>query len=124
MIRLSFDPIGEVLAAIRTLYPDLDLVIDWVLVEDEGALFGQCAFDEAGKLAAVEINAATPIGAVPEIIGHEVAHAIAGADADHGSEWEAVFDRIQAEYTRRVTEKQEEGYSLGQLPPSSGGVKA
>ena len=122
MTRPTFDPIGEVLAAVNALYPDLDIAVDWVMVEDEGAPFGECAFDDSGRLLGIEINAATPVGAVAEIIGHEVAHAVAGSDADHGPAWEAVFDRIRDEYTRRVTEKQAAGTRLAELPARAGGV--
>lgn len=51
-------------------------------------------FDNEGKKPIIAIDSEIPCYVSVEIIAHEAAHVIAGHGADHGEQWEAVFDEI------------------------------
>lgn len=104
MITLEFDPFGLVLEVVRDLYPETSATVCWRegLRENEGA-WGRTEFtDEEPPIVSMDVT--TPVIGAVEVLAHELAHVIAGKDADHGEAWEAVFEAIHDEYSRRVAE--------------------
>jgi hypothetical protein len=61
-------------------------------------------FDNEGKKPIIVIDSEIPCYASVEIIAHEAAHVIAGHGADHGEQWEAVFDEIYVAYCAKMAE--------------------
>ncbi|HEX8418527.1 MAG TPA: hypothetical protein VF638_00785 [Sphingomonas sp.] len=55
------------------------------------------------------ISDETPVYGVPDVIFHELAHVVAGFDADHGPQWEAVYDALWARFAPRGIETRQGG---------------
>lgn len=95
------DPAAVVAWAFRELYPGVEYVAQLVpnLVDpDGGPIFGETFFPEDGGVPVISISAEAPANAIPELLAHELAHLIAGVEADHGPEWETAMDAIGARY--------------------------
>lgn len=101
MIALTNNPIQEVVGICNRLYPDKNC--DLIFVEGIKEKVNAWAVTEwnGGSLKPwVCIDVSAPYSAVIELIAHEFAHVVAGEGVGHGSEWEAVFDRINMEFNR------------------------
>lgn len=126
MLFIEFNPIDIIMDVCNKMFPDLPkLKIDFIpseemneivqlekeknkeLVEDENELSneqemvyaGFTMFSEDGrKPLFIYVNGGVPIEHTVEIIAHEVAHVIAGVDADHGEKFQTVFDEIYQKY--------------------------
>lgn len=98
------DHITTVIAAAREVFGDLDCEIGYCDNLPEGT-YGAVNFQDNGKVV-VMISIELPLKAVPEIIGHELAHVYIGRghDDDHGKEWEDAFDKVRDAYSRRLIE--------------------
>ena len=95
------DPAAIVARAFRDLYPGLEYTAQLVpTLEDDagGPVFGQTFFPDDGGVPVISISAEAPANAVPELLAHELAHLVAGVEADHGPDWEAALDAIGARY--------------------------
>jgi hypothetical protein len=53
----------------------------------------------------VEIHHSLSLTDAVEILAHELAHVVAGVDAEHNEEWESVFDHIHKEFQRKLDEQ-------------------
>ena len=98
------DMFSIVWIAFKNLYPDKDCECQWVPEvgkDDNGDdCYGMTTFDGDGTVH-VEISAQKlTVSDAVEVFAHELAHVAAGKYADHGKEWEEVFDRIFDEYNR------------------------
>lgn len=56
--------------------------------------------DNSGVI--IEISTHLKVKHVPEILAHELSHAIAGHDAGHGKQWRNVFDNIHKHYCELI----------------------
>lgn len=95
------DPAAIVALAFRELYPDIGYqaqLVPEIITPDGGTAFGETLFPEDGGLPVISISAEAPANAVPELLAHELAHIVAGPEADHGPAWEAAEDAIGAKY--------------------------
>lgn len=88
---------------IELLYPSLKFDV-WIsdIGEDNG--YGYTYFPE-DSVPVIEIGIHVPIGVFPEILAHEIAHVIAGIEADHSEAWDEEFSKIQDKWTELVNEK-------------------
>lgn len=98
----SFDPFAVVWAAFMELYPDACVIVQWVddLHNADGDPFGECfrsTIEDEPPLVSVDVR--TPVSGAIEILAHELAHAVTPSDHEHGSQWRAAFDAINARYT-------------------------
>lgn len=101
-VRMSYDPIREVMEVCTKLYPDLDIDIYLYDGPTKGRnkSFGHAAFPDDGGPAGIGLNMHTPYHAVAEIIAHEVAHVVNGPDLskdpeqEHGAAWKSIFATI------------------------------
>lgn len=109
-LRLRFNPVNLVLTACSNLYGDLltNVAIDLIdsPLRGKNKVAGFTQFPAIpGQPIIVAINCKLPFMSVPEIIAHEIAHVILGAEENHGKVWELVFNDITAEYNRLAEEE-------------------
>lgn len=114
MLSISNDPFEILFEAINNLYPKIecDIQVD-PNIKAPVRLFGKrlwgiCGytlFPDDGSMPEVRVSAHIPYVRVVEIIGHEVAHVVAGTKAGHGAEWRQAFDAIKQEFDRLTREK-------------------
>lgn len=118
MIKYDLNPFNLILEVTNQLYPEHNARISFV-PEDafkemlkeykspEKDACGFTLFDDEGKTPLIIINAEIPCWASVEIISHEIAHVVAGIEADHGEKWEAEFNKIHSEYLKAFENKME-----------------
>lgn len=100
------DPPAIVARAFRELYPKAEYIAQLVpdLRDETGAtVYGETLFPDDGSTPVISISAEAPISAAPELLAHELAHVVAGKDAGHGPEWEAVEEAIFQKYNEILT---------------------
>ena len=85
-------------------YPDNNCVIVFVhgLYDTESGAWGCTEWAEDTGQCLVSIDAKLPLAHFAEIIAHELAHVVAGHDAEHGKKWEAIFNNIHEVYCREM----------------------
>ena len=101
------DPTAIVALAFKKLYPGVEYYAQYnVSIEDDDGepAYGLTIFPKDDGIPEVLISAEAPISAAAELLAHELAHVVAGKNAEHGPEWEAVFDAIHEEYYKTVKE--------------------
>lgn len=97
MFKINNNAIDIVLEAASKLYPETKADI-WFGEIDEG--YGCTTFPDDGGIPQIIISIKTPLEGIPEIIAHEIAHVIAGVNAEHNIEWDKIFTRIQDKYIK------------------------
>jgi len=97
--RVTFDPMLLVRETAAHLYPKSQAIIFFSVDEGKNA-YGAIRM-ENGE-AVITIDLLTPLGRVPEILAHEIAHAVVGIDKKHGNEWKKAFGAIHKEFDRRM----------------------
>lgn len=115
MIGYDIDPFHIILDAVNDLFPGVDAGISFQTPDQFQELYdrlapikgkkvpgkdlcGFCVWDADGKTPLIVVNQNIPCFAAVEIIAHEVAHLVAGPEAEHGKEWEKVFKKIRKHY--------------------------
>lgn len=101
-----FEPLQLMVDVFNELYAEADCSIFWVeSLHDETGAWGRTHFpsdDGSSTRVIIELDVECPIVGAVEVLAHELAHAKAGPDADHGPEWEAVFTILHAAYQSKV----------------------
>ncbi len=111
-IRVVNDIVNMVVDATLELYPDTEAEIYFGTVEEERHAKGITNFPTDGSTPVIVVNLDVPLRYVPEILAHELAHAVAGKDAEHNTEWENVFENIHKKFMEMVNNTFEsEGFS-------------
>jgi hypothetical protein len=95
MLKIINNAIEIVLQAANELHPNLEADIQFAPVEEGYAC---TTFPDDGGRPLIDIGLHAPIEAVPELIAHEIAHVVAGKDAEHGDKWDCEFGKIQKKY--------------------------
>lgn len=76
-------------------YPDLKVDIYFGEQETNGVdKLGVTIFPDDGSQPVIEVNPYIPLAHITEIVAHELAHVIAGVEAEHGEAWETEFENI------------------------------
>lgn len=112
MFKIINDPIKCLLDTVNKMYPEVDCEIQYDdsmnMYEDE---FGCTIFPDDGSKPYIVLNPELNIGNLVEIIAHEVAHVIAGKEAEHNDKWQIIFDEIynafQEDFTNLFLEYKE-----------------
>lgn len=78
---------------------EYDDVYCYILIGDELTdgenTFGCTVFpEEFGDWPHIEIHPSLSVPDATEVLAHELAHVIAGKEADHNDKWESVFENI------------------------------
>lgn len=103
-VVVRFNPFDLVLDSFAALYPSHRASIVWSEApEDAGdsPAFGHTCWPDAGGDPEIAIFMHTPLSGAVEVLAHELAHVVAGPDAEHGPCWETAFAAIHQEYERR-----------------------
>lgn len=102
------NPIEELRLAALTVFPDLNCLVRFAAMPEEGP-YGETFWPADGGRTLVHVAVGIPMEAVIEVMAHELAHVAAGPDADHGPAWEEAFEQIHAAYcARALTEAKED----------------
>jgi Zn-dependent peptidase ImmA (M78 family) len=118
LIKYDINPFEIILEVVNRCYPTFDAKISFVPEEDFEEMMkrwgatdtevkeacGVTMFDDECKTTIICINASIPCYAAVEVIAHEVAHVVAGVDAEHGEKWENEFNKIHIEYSKSHSE--------------------
>ncbi|RYG88417.1 MAG: M48 family peptidase [Alphaproteobacteria bacterium] len=107
----AFGPVAAVIDAFNCLYPGKVVSIDFIpekqcVGEDGIAAQAFALFPDEGGPPEIWVSDATPVLGLPDTIAHELAHIAAGAEADHGPEFDAAYEAIWQEMTRRLAPAQ------------------
>jgi hypothetical protein len=110
-VKFVGDPMAEIIKAAEFLYPSLDVEIYVGAFDEEesDAPLGRTVWPDDGSPVYITISLDCPLCAMPEIMAHEIAHVVAGIDAEHGDAWEAEFSRIHEQYGKQMEQL---GYEL------------
>lgn len=110
MINWINTPLDDVIQSVSNLYGELncDIVFDPELRNREN-VYGLTNFFEDGTIL-IELDTESSLNIIVETLAHELAHVVAGVDAEHGDKWEEVFENIFVEYERYCKEKYKENY--------------
>lgn len=102
------NPFGTLMEIMKENYPDAecDIYIGESMTDGKET-FGCTLFPEETGYngTVVEIHHSLSLTDAVEILAHELAHVVAGVDAEHGEEWEKVFDHIHTEFQKKVDEQ-------------------
>lgn len=105
------DPFAMVWQAFQNLYPGKECRVLWYnmdAIQDDmeiieevpgGERLGVTQFSDTG-----EVFVLISLKSIPEVatetLAHELAHVAVGIEKEHGTEWEAAFEKIFQEYNR------------------------
>ncbi len=108
-IEIINNPFDIVIQAVEELYPDTQALIQFnpTLRGREYRECGRTIFPDDGSIPLIDISTNIPFDVMVEILAHELAHVIIGADVEieeeHGKQWEKVFDAIHKKYMELVS---------------------
>lgn len=103
-INNPFEILEEI---IREDYPqvDCDIIIGQQLTDGIES-FG-CTFfpEDKSERIVIEIHSSLSLKDATKILAHELAHVIAGEEADHGEEWEEAFADIHTRFQEKLDKR-------------------
>jgi predicted SnoaL-like aldol condensation-catalyzing enzyme len=109
------NPIDTVMQAANELYPDLKVFMQFDPSVRHGKFLflrwgthGYTNFPADKSEPQINISSKINLGRIVEVIAHEIAHAVAGYDADHGKAWQTEFDKIFDKYNEIMRSKRTE----------------
>ncbi len=108
-MRIINDPFEEVLQAVRELYGETDVEIQFHpgLGENGEGPFGETIFPDDGGTPLVNISMNINILDALEVLGHELAHVVAGLAEEHSPQWKLVFKKIHKKFDEIQERKKE-----------------
>lgn len=91
------DPFCMLFEAFKELYPEKagGFRAIWNPDIDDG--FGRTSFED-GEPFLIELSTNKPVEVQIEVFAYQLAHVVAGIEAEHGEEWLEVFYRIYQKY--------------------------
>lgn len=106
MLCISHNPLSMVIEVANELWPDIEAKINWVSqIEpppDGETVYGRTTYPDDGGAPVIDIVVNLPLEAACEVLAHEIAHVVAGADEDHGPVWEDASDLIHERFIEKV----------------------
>ena len=98
-MKIINNPIDLLLAGFEKEYPETAKKINRIAFGEVDNGFAMTTFDDDGGAEiilspTIKDGAEITILVATELLAHELAHIIAGADAEHGEEWEKHCDRL------------------------------
>lgn len=104
-MNVTFNPFNFALSVVSEAYPDLDFELCFAYLDDEDiptsryqGPWGCAEFGTEGAQDSIVIDPRLPINAFAEILMHEVAHLVAGPDAEHSEKWDEIFMQLNNKY--------------------------
>jgi len=99
MIRF-LNPLGVLKEVFEQEYPDYNCEVHFV--ENQKNSLGETFFPDDGGDPIIQIGAEKTIPQMLDIMAHELAHVVAGITAEHGKEWENIYNNIYKVYQYRM----------------------
>lgn len=108
MIIFASNPLNDVIESAQPLLAGKDVRIQFDEIEDDA--LGNTEFDaDNPHRCIVTLSIHLPIIGACDILTHELAHVLAGPDAEHGPEWQAKYDWIYDNYNSYIEAMSSEG---------------
>lgn len=113
-IIVKNNPIQILMEVFDELYPDVEIEVcfmsgmrEYETGDGEKGVWGITYPDS--KPIAIDIAGELPVEHLPEILAHELAHAVTYKEGleDHGPEWDAVFDELCDRFNTKLKPIQE-----------------
>lgn len=104
-MKIINDPFRMLLEVMEENYPDAKCDIHFGDILTDGVeTFGCTVFPEekGEEPIIVEVHPSLSLQDATEILAHELAHVVAGEEADHGKEWKEVFDNIHKKFQEKA----------------------
>lgn len=105
-INNPFDILKEIMYEV---YPFVTYNVDIYIgqeMTDGKETFGCTLFPENEEdRTAIEVHYSLSLNDAVEVLAHELAHVIAGKEAEHNEDWEAVFEGIHVLFQRKLDER-------------------
>ena len=112
-MKIINNPFDTIIQAVEELYPNTHALIQFN-PELRGRDYGECGCTtfpaNPDEEILIDISTNIPFIHMPEILAHELAHAIVGIteEDDHGDKWQEVFEAIHVKYEELVYLTEEE----------------
>lgn len=98
MSIIFHNPFQKVIDAAIKVYPELECIIQFD-PRLECPPYGETWWSsEVNEIPVISISSELTIENSLEILAHELAHVIAGLEADHNDEWKHIFSKIHRQY--------------------------
>lgn len=110
------DPTAIVAQAFAELYPGVEYYaqLGEDIKDDDGeAALAVTVFPDDGSIPHIYVDPNFCARVVTELLAHELAHVVAGADAEHGHEWVEAFAAIHSKYREIVAREEAEAALKG-----------
>jgi len=104
-MNVTFNPFDFAFAVVDEVHPNLNFELCFAYLDDEEiptsryeGPWGCAEFGVDGDIDRVVIDPRLPLCAFAEILMHEVAHLVAGPDAEHSDVWNEEFAKLNVKY--------------------------
>jgi len=104
-MKIENNPFDRIIEATLALYPETKAFIQFdPRIKHRKFVFwnfGSCGyttFPDDGSEPVINISTNIPFSAMAETLAHELAHVVAGQEAEHGEKWESIFAEIHKKY--------------------------
>jgi len=92
------------------IYPDVDCYLQFDDSLRKILFWGGWGYtifpDDKTQIPIIKISTRLPFKYLIEIVGHELAHVVAGEEAGHGDSWKFVFNLLSVEYVKLLVSEQ------------------
>lgn len=106
-LRFINNPIEILFEIVNEKYPgtDCDIIIGMQMTDGKETLGCTLFPDDPNERVVIEINPTLSLENATEILAHELAHVIAGKEADHNEQWDAVFADLHERFQVKMIER-------------------
>lgn len=110
-IHFELHPIDILVNVISEQYPDIDVPVYFTSFDEGecGRPLGRTVWPDDGAQPFIELDFSLPIYGVLDILAHEIAHMVCGADEGHGENWGATYRNIHERYVEKVSALADDG---------------
>lgn len=114
MIRITYNPIDDLIKIANEMYPDADASVEFIEFtrQDTDDAYGYALFPHDGSTPTIAVSASkNTIADCLDVISREVAHIVAGKDHQHDEVFQSHYDQIYRTYQAyaEAAFKEEEG---------------
>ena len=99
MIQIINDPFETLIEVVTEIHGEIDAIVQFGQIDGEH--IGETCFPDDGSTPVITISVEIPYHATIETFAHELAHVLAGVEAEHGKEWEQAFSNIHEAFMEK-----------------------
>ncbi|MBL3731567.1 hypothetical protein JIN86_18420 [Lysinibacillus sp. HST-98] len=112
-MRFINNPIEILFEIVKERYPDTDcdIIIGMQMTDGKETLGCTLFPDDPNERVVIEIHPTLSLENATEILAHELAHVIAGKEADHNEHWNAIFAELHVVFQEKLINRFEQ-YNL------------